>query len=1001
MKSLQNICSVLLISLLSIHHPTYGANKINTSGELIKKFLTEKKSTWKLNNVDIKNFVVSSEYTDKISGYTYVYMQQQVKGINIFNAVSSVSINNGKVFSFAQRIYPHAANNINTSVPSLDVPSAIKKASDHLKLTLAEEPKLLSVDKEFNKFIYSPAGISSEKITVDLVFQPVKNNLRLAWNVNIKIPNGNDWWNIRIDASNGEVLSKNNWTAHCEPSDPTNSVSVTTSSSIPQNNAAQPNTNPINNYYLAAPPASYRVFPLPFESPNSGPHTLITDPSDAVASPYGWHDIDGVNGADFTITRGNNAYSYEDSDGDDFPGYSSDGGSGLVFDFPFNISDYSQFANGDASIVNLFYTNNAVHDILYKYGFTEAAGNFQQNNYGNGGLANDYVLAEAFDGSFNGFATFATPRMQMYWWQVNLNYRESSVDNGIIIHEYCHGVSNRLTGGPSNTNCLSNAEQAGEGWSDWLALMLTAKNTDNGATPRGIGTYMLQQPTTGSGLRTYPYSTDMSINPHTYADLAINSNAQYIGEVWCSAIWDMSWLLIDQYGFSNNPSDVNAGNNIAIKLVMEGMKLQPCNPGFIDSRDAILLADQQLYNNAHRCLIWQAFAKRGMGLYALQRDPNVAGDEKADYTVPPPPAPPVINGPSGICKGQCATYSVNPVIGATAYIWTLPAGATITTTGPSVNVCYASKFKGGFLAVQIVSTCGTSPASAIFVDLIKSKPPKPINISGNTTVCAPGSEVYCISPVPTADSYNWIIDGSGNPSLSFASVQNTTCVTVTIPAGYRGNQKLKVAASNCKGMGDYKDVDIRIYNTPNQPGQINGLASVCRSQLKIYSIGSVGGATSYTWTASGGAYIAGGQGTTSIIIDFSPTTSANVVISVVANYACGSSVPRTRNVTVNLNCRLAEENSIPGGIDNSSGIINAYPNPSSGKITVLFDSVKKQNYALKVWNLLGKVVLTSVVNATEGINTKEIDLSGLTTGTYFVSLETENNDARVMRIVVE
>jgi hypothetical protein len=51
--------------------------------------------------------------------------------------------------------------------------------------------------------------------------------------------------------------------------------------------------------------------------------------------------------------------------------------------------------------------------------------------------------------------------------------RDSDLDNGVIAHEYGHGISNRLTGGPATVLCLNNAEQMGEGWSDWFALNLT------------------------------------------------------------------------------------------------------------------------------------------------------------------------------------------------------------------------------------------------------------------------------------------------------------------------------------------------------------------------------------------------------------------------------------------------------------------------------------------------------------------------------------------------
>ena len=87
----------------------------------------------------------------------------------------------------------------------------------------------------------------------------------------------------------------------------------------------------------------------------------------------------------------------------------------------------------DAAVTNLFYWNNIVHDVLYQHGFDEAAGNFQVSNYGNGGLGNDDVRAEAQDGSGRNNANFGTPvdgqrpRMQMFEWR-------SSAPNPIVVH---------------------------------------------------------------------------------------------------------------------------------------------------------------------------------------------------------------------------------------------------------------------------------------------------------------------------------------------------------------------------------------------------------------------------------------------------------------------------------------------------------------------------------------------------------------------------------------
>ena len=157
----------------------------------------------------------------------------------------------------------------------------------------------------------------------------------------------------------------------------------------------------------------------------------------------------------------------------------------MIFDFPINTSYSNGDQSEDAVITNLFYWNNIIHDVIYQYGFDEASGNFQENNYGNGGLESDSVNAEAQDGSGSCNANFATPpdgsnpRMQMYV----CGNRDGDLDNLVIIHEYAHGISLRLSN-------LGGEEQMGEGWSDYYGLMWTMENGDNGSDSRGVGTWL-------------------------------------------------------------------------------------------------------------------------------------------------------------------------------------------------------------------------------------------------------------------------------------------------------------------------------------------------------------------------------------------------------------------------------------------------------------------------------------------------------------------------------
>src|SRR5690606_35354772 len=181
---------------------------------------------------------------------------------------------------------------------------------------------------------------------------------------------------------------------------------------------------------LSALAGSYNVYAFPLESPlwttpapPADARTLVANPDDPTASPFGWHDTDGVPGPEFTITRGNNVEAYTDVDNNNVPdpGSSPDGGGGLVFNFPLDLTqDPSTYR--PAAVTNLFYWNNIIHDVMYQYGFDEPAGNFQVNNYGNGGLGGDDVRAEAQDGSGLNNANFGTPvdgfrpRMQMFVW---------------------------------------------------------------------------------------------------------------------------------------------------------------------------------------------------------------------------------------------------------------------------------------------------------------------------------------------------------------------------------------------------------------------------------------------------------------------------------------------------------------------------------------------------------------------------------------------------------
>ncbi|MEL7427775.1 MAG: M36 family metallopeptidase, partial [Bacteroidota bacterium] len=183
-------------------------------------------------------------------------------------------------------------------------------------------------------------------------------------------------------------------------------------------------------------------------------------------------------------------------------------------------------------------------------------------------------------------------------------------------------------------DCLTNSEQQGEGWSDFFALITSVRPGDTGETLRGIGNYSDRQPVTGGGIRRVPYTTDLTFNDHVMDDILNTTAPHPLGEVWATAIWDLYWAMVDIYGYDEDLINGTGGNNMAIQIVMDGMANQRCNPGFMDARDALFTADFLNYDGIHECLIWEVFARRGMGEDADQRDRFDRNDNTVGFEIP-------------------------------------------------------------------------------------------------------------------------------------------------------------------------------------------------------------------------------------------------------------------------------------------------------------------------------------------------------------------------------
>ncbi|WAC00795.1 M36 family metallopeptidase [Lacinutrix neustonica] len=375
----------------------------NEFGSTIQNWLNQNKDSYRLSENDLSSLLVSDAYFSKKTKINHVYINQAYQGIKIHNAVSSVAMRDNAVFYYDNALLSNIASKINTTTPVIDAQSAINSVVTAYNLGPVSNLEVLKSSE--GSYLFSKGGVSRVDIPVQLVFQPLENgSIKLAWDLSINTLDNKNWYSVRVDASTGAIIDTNNWILSCNFGDGNHKKH--TSHKIKESTGI--NLFKSESSYMVDG-SQYSVYPIPFENPNDGPLTLVSEPANLIASPLGWHDTNGAAGAEFTITRGNNVYAQEDANGDDGFGAAPDGGAALDFDYSASVITTTPSSFQDLSLTNLFYISNIMHDVWYQYGFDEVSGNFQQNNYGNGGAGNDFVVADGQDGSGFNNANFGTP----------------------------------------------------------------------------------------------------------------------------------------------------------------------------------------------------------------------------------------------------------------------------------------------------------------------------------------------------------------------------------------------------------------------------------------------------------------------------------------------------------------------------------------------------------------------------------------------------------------
>ena len=651
-----------------------------SSESIVRGFLSQNRGLYGLSSSDLSDLTVLGDSPGGRSKLRMLRMEQRINGRSVFQSETRFILDrNGRLVSSSGRMIPQArtaAGTINDAALMTPAQAVSKLMAVEGQSVSAASLSVTPAGGEWLRLEETDDYITDVVSARPVLFPLGPGQLIPAWALVVFTAGENDWYAI-VDAETGVLLWRKNIRNNVSAHDARFRVFVQADGTTPADSPSPGSPN-------ALIPGSNTQFPfLPLTIVSM--HTAM----DALASPNGWIDDcpAGICTANETQTLGNNTITCMDRaapanvcdtdaasllDGNGRPTGNPDANTRdrdflgtAPRDFQTNYlpppqttpadAEVGQTATGAGSsgtnaldqfrrgaVTHLFYITNWYHDKLFALGFDEASANFQNTNFSGMGLGGDRVLGDAQDASGTNNANFATPpdgvsgRMQMFRFTGPTVDRDGGLDAEIVFHELTHGTTNRLIGNGSGLN-WDPAGGMGEGWGDFYALSLL--NNTNADDPNGqyasggYGTYKLggQLDNYIYGIRRFPYSTNNSINPTTWADVDdvtndlsggiapdplgfnFNGGAQVhnAGTVWALTLWEVRSRVIADPAGANG--DVPTGNNTMLQIVTDALKLTPIDPSYTDGRDALFAADCATNACANEESIWGGFADRGLG----------------------------------------------------------------------------------------------------------------------------------------------------------------------------------------------------------------------------------------------------------------------------------------------------------------------------------------------------------------------------------------------------
>jgi hypothetical protein len=624
---------------------------------VLESFLKANNELVILTDGQVDELKVAADYTNPAGNLSFVRLEQTINGIPVFNGeVNAGYDKNGNLF----RVLNHLAPGLEYSSLSQDFGepvAAVQNAFKHVERGITPDDTQLNVAaSNAHKAVFGKEDEELPTLAEKMYFPLAPGVARAAWRV--FIPEAVMGYYVIVDAETGVMLWRQNLVNH-QTHRGTYNVYVA-------NNMVRTADNPAPFTPGPTAPDGSQAPAIPRTNV-----TLVGNEPGYEFNSLGWI-LDGTD-----TTEGNNTRAGLDRvtpDGIDavVVGQVTTTGGVTTRVFNFNYLPAPNPAPSPAptppnlplteplndsyqrgAVTHLFYLTNRYHDEMYRLGFTEEARNFQQNNFGRGGLGNDRVLAQAQDFSGVNNANFLTPadgtsgRMQMYLWPNPDPDRDGDLDSEIVIHELTHGTSTRLHNQALNTN---HAGGMGEGWGDFYAHAMLSEPTDPIEGIYTTGGYSTHRGNAAAnyvdnyyyGIRRFPKAVlsfrgpngkphnplsfrHLNANCNTEIGVGINPISAYprnpvfgsttcdqvhaAGEIWSSALWEVRAKYIQRLGHTE-------GTRRVLQHVTDGMKLAPRPPTFLSERDAIIAAAQAGGEQADVDDIWAGFALRGMGFSA-------------------------------------------------------------------------------------------------------------------------------------------------------------------------------------------------------------------------------------------------------------------------------------------------------------------------------------------------------------------------------------------------